>query len=279
MADSHKVTSDTTEESEKNKVKTKKQNITRPMELILLFWIDENWKGRTMMAESAQTRMQNIKNAGWYNENIHKVHCPPIQALHEIGPIVQNWTNNYGGKEKIKTVEIGVFSHAGFDGPLTYLTANVPPLNSRFARQMAISGGWDAIDFNWKEKGAMIVFYGCNSGTTGSTGFALRISKLKNYKGVTVWGQSTSSYPSIYPDYRVTTPARNVNVTWDLGPTYMVGGNKNEVWKVSKGHEKGVFKLSPDDLKEFPPANPLNAFEDGRQVKTAHQGKIDDHRK
>ncbi len=258
------VTVGTTSTTENNTVE---QKITRPepmLELILLFWIDEDDSGRKMFSESCQTRLQNIMKSSWYDTTIHKVHCPPIQAIHEIGPIITNWTNKYGGKDKIKTREIGVFSHSANDGPISYHTNNVPPAPG-WPSQMAITGGWDAIDFNWKYP-AMCVFYGCNSGRDSTNGFAKRLSALNNFKDIVIWGQSTSSYPSFIPDYRVTTAARSMNIGWDVGPTYMVGGNGGEGWKAT----------SPST--SYPPANPLFYFKNVVKIGGTHQGIFNDHR-
>ncbi|UYZ83947.1 hypothetical protein MTZ49_15355 [Entomomonas sp. E2T0] len=296
MSSSNEETMGKTSSTEKNIVK---QKISRPKELILLFWIDEEDKnggydGRTLFSEAAQTRMENIKKSSWYNEKIHKVHNPPIQAIHEIGPIINNWTSKYGGKDKIKTREIGVFSHAAGDGPISYHTANIPPVTG-WPVQMAITGGWDAIDFNWKEQGAICVFYGCNTGHNPE-GFAHSLSKLSNFSGVTVWGQSTSAFPSFYPNYRVTTVARSAadgffpnivrktaQTTWDLmGPTYMVGGNSGEGVKstyIFGSLTNSVNQLTDEELKSYPPANVLKYFQNGNYEGQTHQGVFNDHRK
>lgn len=215
-----------------------------------------------MISEACQTRIQNIKRAFWYDENLHKVHCPPIQAYHEIKTIVTSWIDKYGGKDKAKVREIGIFSHSGSDGPISYCTPNIPSIPS-WSGQMEISGGWDAIDFNWKEKDSICVFYGCNSGRDSSNGFALRISAQKNFQNVAVWGQSTSSFPSFKPDIRITTPARAMDTGWDIGPTYMVGGNINE------GSE-AIFG-------PYPYANPMNYFINGVKNGSDKQGAFNNH--
>lgn len=127
------------------------QKITRPVELFLLFWVDEDDSGRKMFAESAQTRMENIKGSSWYDDKIHKVHCPAIQAIHEIKTITTAWINKYGGKDKAYIRENGIFSHAALDGPISVFTENIPPVPDCKC-QMAIPKGWDTIDFNWTKK-------------------------------------------------------------------------------------------------------------------------------
>ncbi|HAW0505551.1 hypothetical protein [Escherichia coli] len=238
------------------------QKISRLKELVLLFWVDEDHKGANMISEACQTRMKNIKQAPWYDENIHKVHCPPIQAFHEIKTIVSSWIDKYGGKDKVKVREVGVFSHSGMDGPISYCTENTPPA-ANWPIQMAIPGGWNAIDFNWKEKDSICVFYGCNSGREEKEGFAPRISAQKNFQNVTVWGQSVSSFPSFEPDIRVTTPARAMDTGWNIGPTYMVGGSQGE------GYE-AIFGPPPK-------AKSMNRFMNGAKVGSDTQGVFNNH--
>ncbi|EMW0955697.1 TPA: hypothetical protein R6W42_003650 [Citrobacter freundii] len=201
------------------------QKITRHVEIFLLLWVNESDAAVKMFSESAQTRMKNIKKASWFDEKVHKVHCPPVQSIQEIKIVVSAWINKYGGKEKARVKEVGIFSHAALDGPISIYTANMPSVPD-CSCQMAITGGWDDIDFNWVRKDALCVFYGCNSGH--KNGFSQKISALENFKDVTIWGQSTSTFPSSYPDKRKTTLDRASNLVWDLEPTYMVGGNDNE---------------------------------------------------
>lgn len=240
------------------------QVITRPKELFLMFWVDENYDGRKMFSEAAQTRMNNIKKEEWYDEKIHKIHCPPIQSLDEINKIIISWVNIYDGADKAKVREIGIFSHAALDGPIAVFASNVPPVPN-YPSQMAISGGWDSIDFNWAPNNAKCVFYGCNSGLL-NIGFAQRVSALANFKNVTVWGQDSSTYPSFYPDKRVTTAERTIDLGWDIGETYMVGGSQDQ----------GAMALTPG-LE--PDAIPFNFFLNGKIIGSSHQGIFNDHRK
>lgn len=272
----------------KDGVNIKPVNITRQkIQLILLFWVKERDKGslrytgNALFSETAQTRANNIKKSSWYDEKKHKIHCPPIQAIHEVGTIVQNWITKYGGKENAEVLEIGVCSHSGLDGPISYQTDVDPPAFDEWPHQMAIKGGWDAIDFNWVTTGAMCVFYGCNSGTAATNGFAIRLSKLSNFKNVDVWGQTTYSYPSLYPDYRVTTYARAASapISWDVGPTYMVGGNSGEGKRALKSQRGGVLNLTSEQLKEYSKANPMGCYKTGVNTQTTHQGVFNDHRK
>lgn len=254
-----KITSGTTSKEQGHVVT---QRITRHIQLYLLFWVDEEDSGRRMFSESAQTRMMNIKNSTWFDEAIHKVYCPPIQALHEIKNIISAFINKHGGRDKAYVSEVGIFSHAALDGPITIYSENIPPVPN-YSIQMAIPNGWDAIDFNWAKKASMCVFYGCNSGHVN--GFAHEISRLKNFQGVFVWGQSTSTYPSFFPDKRKITLDQVSGLVWDFEPTYMVGGNENE----------GVMAMASLTGIDI---NPPNYFLDGEYKGTNHQGVFNDHR-
>lgn len=254
-------------------------NISRPIELFLLFWIDEPDSGRKMFSEAAQTRLNNIKKESWYKEHLHKVHCPPIQTLQEIQVIINNYIQKYGGRKRVKTREIGIFSHSGTDGPITYDTPNYPPLDNDSTKQMHING-WASIDFNWaKHKGdtdSRCVFYGCRSATKNNS-FAKRISSLSNYSGVEVVGQSESSFPSVFPDYRVTTGARSIPIMsgfgWDIANTYMVGSDRG------KGMDSVTMQGTKNPkLSDFPKAKAMNFYRSGSVTKSSHQGIFNDHR-
>jgi hypothetical protein len=67
--------------------------------------------------------------------------------------------------------------------------------------------GWSDINFNWAGDGSAsrAVFYGCNTGydPEGSqASWTTRTSALPNFKNVDVVGQTSTSYPSIYTNYR-----------------------------------------------------------------------------
>jgi|GEM_PF-734786 len=248
-----------------------------PIELFLIFYIDEDHKGNTLMAEVAQTRLKNIKESDWYDTSIHKVHCPPIQSIDEIIEIVPKYYKKYGGKGKVVMKEMGVVSHAADDGPISYETdIKICPLEG-WPHQMK-ECGWKKIDLLWAEKDTICVFYGCNSGHKPS-GFSQRISKLINFKDVEVWGQSTSSFPSFYPDYRVTSLARSAGTGWDVrANSYLVGGNGGQGWD-AMSYKPNKDALEEETLKEdFPKANPMNCFKNGAHVRSTNQGYFNDHR-
>ena len=90
-------------------------------------------------------------------------------------------------------------------------------------KQMSIEG-WGKIFFNW-EKDATANFYGCKTGVSKSNNpsFTTRVSSSPNFRNVTVHGQTSSAYPSIYTNYRQNT--RDMMNGKFSYPTYMVGGN------------------------------------------------------
>lgn len=151
---------------------------------------------------------------------------------------------------------------------------------------MAIKDGWDSIDYNWVKVGGRYVFYGCNSGTDANNGFAKRLATLDNCEGVAIWGQSTASYPSFYPTYRVSNVIRaseiQVPYAFDIGHTYMVGCDGGKGWDAMKFSSKltGYFFLSDKDLEknQYPKANPMRCFVKGNIAMTTHQGFFNDHR-
>jgi hypothetical protein len=112
----------------------------------------------------------------------------------------------------------------------------------------------------------MFIAYGCNSGKERyREPFAKKISSLPNFANVECWGQSTSSYPSFLPDYRVTSVARNLNIAWSVRMTYQVGGDADEGVRATLG-------LNPL------PATPMNCYKNGTRTQSTHQGVYNDHR-
>jgi hypothetical protein len=249
--------------------------------LILLFYIDEDHKGKHMISESAQTRLQNVKKNSWYDDKIYKAHCIPIQSVDEI--ITQ--TTAILKKHEDKNVyvhEMGVFSHAGGDGPISYNKDVINcPADPTWPHQMS-ECGWEQLKVVWSLN-SKCVFYGCNTANEGWGSFAKKLSNLANFKDVEVCGQTTSSFPSYYPNYRVTSVARSMGgngTGWDIREkTYQVGGNPGEGKKALSLHP---FKdtLSEDTLKKggYPIANPINFYKNGILIKSTHQGVFNDHR-
>jgi hypothetical protein len=277
------IDGDTRFQNEKLKIK---ENLI----LFLIFFIDEDHHGKHMISEAAQTRLQNIKKNDWYDDEKYKAHCIPIQSLDEIieqtAAIIKK-----NAKKNVLMAEMGVFSHAGKDGPISYLKdILVYPVSKAWPHQMDLSG-WQLIKVKWL-KDAKFVFYGCNTGNPLlSKNFAENISKLSNFENVEVWGQSSSSFPSFYPDYRVTSATRSIDkekskgviengLGWDFrGKTYQVAGGPGE-GKKALSFRPDKDTLSKEALKEggYPKANLMNCYKNGTLIKSSHQGIFNDHR-
>lgn len=264
-----KVTTGTTSTQENNIIH---QKITRAKELFLLFWVDESDDSRRAFFEEAcMTRFYNIVNSPYYKKEKHKVHFAAISKFDQIKGIIANRIDQYGGKNKARVREVGIFSHAGkIDGPTTKSTENQPPV-PHFPQQMNIKGGWDDIDFNWLGKDAMFVMYGCRTSfkdKESGEGFANKLSRLDNFKNINVWGQTETTYPSFYPDVRETSVVRSMNIAWSFDLTYMVACIEDQGWEA----------LFPDKEKPLK-ALPMQCFNNGELVKTSDQSCFNDHRK
>lgn len=257
------------------------QKISRPKELILLFWVDERNKGslfytdRDMFKAAADTRARNIEKSPWYIEDLHKIYKLPVLAIHDIGTRVYEIMNEHEGKAKIR--EVGIFSYCGLDGPISYHSTVYPPVDPLNAvNQMNISG-WAAIKFNWIKEGAMCVLYG-NQSAWYQNSFSEKLSRLENFKNVEVWGQTNFAYGSFFPDYRVSSTDRNVGIGWSYNPVYLVGGLSSEGWAATCIRLKSAANLTREELREFPKARPMLSYRNGSKIRKSHQGVFNDHR-
>lgn len=248
--------------------------------LYLLFYVSEEHKGKLMISEASQTRLQNIKKTPGYDGKKYKAFSIPIQSIDEILEQIPKIIEKHseGNKKRVIVTEIGVFSHAGGDGPISYNKEIKNCPIAGWPHQMDICG-WEQIEVEWSAN-PKFVFYGCNTGNNSGTfkNFVESISNLSNFKDVEVWGQSTSSFPSFYPDFRVTTIARSVGENgtgWNVGPTYQVAGDSGQG---SKAITYTGFEKTVEELKKFPKANNLNVYKNGTLVKSSHQGIFNDDR-
>ena len=142
-----------------------------------------------MFKASAETRKREIVGMRGFNSEKDKVIMFGVSDLSEIGDLV-NWTIDTYSEQYGQTAEAGVWSHAGWDGPI-----GATPTSGDYALhdyQMSLEG-WNSINFNWSSEGANMTFYGCNTGNDIAGGqwigsFARNISEQSNFKGVNVWG-------------------------------------------------------------------------------------------
>jgi hypothetical protein len=228
----------------------------------LLFYTIGNNRGDEAFKAAAQTRKESIESGKNFNSERDKVLMIGVSDISDVGTLSE-WAVNTYSEQYGQTAEVGIWSHAGMDGPIGTTEASISPLYEG-STQMLLEG-WGSFNYNWKE-GASMSFYGCNTGRDARNGewagsFARNVSALDNMQGTTVWGQSTSAYPSMYPHLRATTATRAMGGFWN-GKTYMVGGNSNQGWD--------AMWFNP--FRPFPSANPMNVYKGGKKVKTAFQG-------
>jgi RHS repeat-associated protein len=145
-----------------------------------------------------------------------------ISAIEDLGSlkdVVENDVKELSPKHGA-TREFGIWSHAGLDGPIGSKAASKDALYNagdakpgggtydKTSSQLSLSG-WSKINFNWAKDGETTAgFYGCNTGKDPTGGdrasFVTSISSASNFKDVNVWGQTSSSYPSMYTNVRQT---------------------------------------------------------------------------
>ena len=151
-----------------------------------------------MFKAAAYTRQYDIEHSPFFNKNEDKV---VVLGVTNVGDIltqthqtVAKFSGRYGS-----TAELGVWSHAGFDGPASPEPSSVDPTGGN---QMGMSG-WGRIDFNWGEK-AVAGFYGCNTGSSrnGDASFTTKLSALPNFANVEIMGQPDYAYPSLFTNYK-----------------------------------------------------------------------------
>lgn len=278
--DDKKLTRGTMEETPEHTIV---QRISKPKELILLFWMAERNKAsflytdHDLFAAAARTREMNIKQQPWYVENNHKIHNEAISAVHEIGTKVYEIINDYGGYTKAKVKEVSVFSHCGVDGPITYHSTVYPPLNGIPGALQMDMVGWKKINFNWVDEGAMCVFYGSFSAAADNC-FAQKLSLLDNFKNVNVVGQTSTVYASFFPDYRLSSTNRRLGIINSTEYVYLVGGDEREGWKALCFTWGSIAELDTEEIKAYPKARTMNFYLNGVLTEMNSQEVFNDHR-
>jgi len=230
-------------------------------DVYLLFYTVGNKRGDEAFKASAQTRKEKIESGKNFNSETDKVLMIGVSDISDVGTMSE-WAADTYSEKYGQTAEVGVWSHGGWDGPTGSQPTSIYPLSSG-SWQMSPEG-WGSFDFKWK-KGASLSFYGCNTGRDEKNGEwyssgARNVSAQDNMKDVNVWGQSSYTYPSMYPHLKASTYIREKG--FFFGPTYMVGGNLEEKTK--------SFWFYPSS--SFPAANPMNVYRGGKKVKSAYQG-------
>ena len=173
-----------------------------------------------MFKAAAETRKQDIMKSKEFDSSKDIVILSSIFNLGSLGDIVNNIIDTYSEKYG-KTAEFGFWSHSAFDGPAGTKTTSHDLTGNN---QMSIEG-WGKINFNWEEN-ASAYFYGCRSGVPSKSGvsFTTNLSGQENFHNVSIYGQTSYSYPSKYTNIRET--ATNMLFGHFSYPTYMVGGYK-----------------------------------------------------
>ncbi len=175
-----------------------------------------------MFKAAALTRQRDIETSKSFNKNTDKVVVLSVEDISDTKYRVE-WATGEYSEQYGKTAEVSIYSHSGLDGPMG---SEYTQHYSTDGYQMS-SEGWGNIDFNWGTNANMRIL-GCNSGNMEDGedfNFALNLSKLSNFKNVTVWGQKKSSYPSFCIDERKSS-ANMDNGTFPKGSrVYMVGSD------------------------------------------------------
>lgn len=191
-------------------------------DVYLYYWVKSDKKeDNNMFFNAALTRALDALNSGEMKDgDVYR-----ISAVEDLGTLeekvegdVKELSPKYG-----ETREFGLWSHSGkMDGPM----GSKP--TSKYAQDTYHMSpeGWSKIDFNWAKDGSTkAAFYGCNTGRDPDgdgpkASFTTNLSAMSNFKDVFVWGQTSSSYPSMYSDVRENNK-KMINGSFTT-PTYMV---------------------------------------------------------
>jgi RHS repeat-associated protein len=204
-------------------------------DVYLYYYVKSNNKeDNSMFMNSAMTRatemLSTMKDGDVFKisfvEDLGSLESTVENDVKELSPI-------YGG-----TREVGIFSHAGLDGPIGSKPASKDALYNKGdlgadgravaqnSTQLSING-WSKIDFNFINDGkSRANFFGCNTGRDpdgeGSRkSFTTTLSSLANFKDVKVGVQPSSSYPSMFTNVRETNSAMRSG-DFKSQTTYMV---------------------------------------------------------
>jgi RHS repeat-associated protein len=176
--------------------------------------------GDAMFYNAALTRKADIENSAGFDNKRDKVVMIEVVDMASIQKQVRNVivdnTKVYG-----KTVEVGIWSHAGpEDGPMGGEETSNPEFKAD-QKQMSMTG-WRRIYWNWAQSsGDRMTFYGCNTDE-----FAKRISTSPNMTNVSVSGFPNSAYPSTMSNSYETNDDFFNNDYSKSGKVYMVSKGK-----------------------------------------------------
>jgi hypothetical protein len=233
-------------------------NVIDPDGRDIIFLFYATGKGQEAFQAAAQTRMDNIMNSKGFDGNKDKVFMMGVSDLGKLKGMIEGTVSKYG-EQYGQTREVGFWSHSGQkDGPIGSVETSQNALEPR-SGQMSMEG-WGNINYNWKDDGAKMDFYGCNTAcnSTSATAFSRRISDMPNYSDVEVSGQTSYAYPSFNSYSRSTNLSREYmpSVGFSVGDTYMVGGNKNQGGQAVYGSV---------------PANQMGVYRNGTRLRSQYQ--------
>lgn len=252
-------------------------------DIIILFYAKYENPESEIFKAAALTRKKNIENSASYNPKKDQVfiieYSDVSDIIGQIEKTVAQHSTQFG-----KTREVGIYSHAGWDGPTGEKYASKYRHQGLYSENQMSTEGWASIKFNWSEN-AFIGFYGCNtSNDSGEGSFARKMSKYRNFRNVEVAGQQTTSYGSLLPDVVATTPLRNLRKQTenflkfldinDSSPIPDIGYFVNDTYMVAsksrKTTEKAMWFIALVK-RGFPEGAPMKVFKNGIYQRSAYQ--------
>jgi RHS repeat-associated protein len=183
-----------------------------------------------MFRAAMYTRATDIANSPDYSAGRDRIVTQEIQDISRIRELMTGVSQQNNARNQ-DTIEVGVYSHGGYDGPVGSQVTSHNQLDDRSGNAQMTLEGWREIQYDWAASGGRLVFYGCNTGNTNEThqqSFANQISRQPDVSGVEVSGQTASSFPSRYANSRETTVGRELFGYSNTDTVYMVGGNNRE---------------------------------------------------
>jgi len=248
-------------------------------DIYILFYTSGNNRGDEMFRAAALTRQKDIEGSKGFDPAKDKVVVLAVQDMAFIQKQVNNTVKTLSPQYE-QTQEFSIWSHAGTDGPTGTTNTSADAVD----RKQISTDGWGKIDFNWKNggTGANSNFFGCNTGADKYeitnyydngmgglspeyrlTSFANQISSLSNFANVNVAGQTTSSYPSQFTNYRLNS---------ENGPANFINAEKNGMIYFQRTYMVGGFKRRQDwNLNEQNVANPMQFNTNGQTTGTGFQ--------
>ncbi len=243
-------------------------------DIYILFYTSGNKRGDEMFQAAALTRRADIERGKNFDPAKDKVVVLAVQDLAtiqaQVNSTVEALSPQYG-----KTAEFGIWSHGALAGP----TGTAPTSQDAVDSKQMTLDGWNKINFNFKESGAVANFYGCRTGVDSYTpdpgcsmltqtwspnkSFAWDVSTLANFSNVMVSGQTSSAFPSLYTNYRQNSEA---------GADNFITGQTDKMIYFQHTYMVGGYQRSEDlNMNEQNVANPMQNNINGQTTGTSYQ--------